>query len=34
MKPMVYLGEDGKPVPVPRQLIARREPAQPERKEK
>lgn len=34
MKPMVYLGEDGKPVPVPRQLIARRDTPQPERKEK
>jgi hypothetical protein len=31
---IVYLGEDGKPVPVPRQLIARRDTPQPERKEK
>jgi hypothetical protein len=34
MKPMVYLGADGKAVPVPRQLEARPEPPTPQRAQK
>ena len=34
MKPMVYLGADGKPVPVPRQSVARPEAPTPQRPQK